>query len=139
MKNLRKGATEARKELANSLKGFMCEVLKCSEAEYAEVQYQEGLKYLKYYLPGDQHSADTLSRSRIFWNWWKNHWTTRDLRFKAIYLETPITNVEIARQLYVQYNNGKTLADSIHPNSAVLDESYAVMIKELIKEETMHE
>lgn len=136
MKNINHAGKETRKEQADRLKGSICEMLKCTDMQYGELQYEQGLKYLKHYLPSDDHSADSLSRSRVFWNWWKNHWTNRDESFKKLITDYPVRDREIVRQLYAQYNCGKALADSIHPHSTVLNESYAIMIQDLIENET---
>jgi hypothetical protein len=77
-----------------------------------------------------------MERSRIFWSWWRNHWARRDEVFLALHRQHPIRRAEIARQLYEQYNQGAMLANSIHPHAVVLNESYALMVKELIQEET---
>lgn len=127
---------ETRNEQCERLKAKIVELLQCTPAEYAEVQYREGLKYLKYYLPNDQKAAHQMSACRVFWNWWKNHWSNRDQTFICLYNSNPIRDVEIRRQLYAQYNNGKDLSGSIHPNSVVLNETYPHMIKELIKAES---
>jgi hypothetical protein len=127
---------EARKEHAERLKALMVELLRCTPAEYNEVQYREGLKYLKSYMSGDPNSARNLSASKVFWQWWRNHWTNRDESFICLYKSNPIRDVQIIRQLYTQYNDGKILATSISPNSVVLDETYAMMMTELVKGET---
>lgn len=126
---------ETRKEQCERIKRAIAALLECSEGQYAEFQYQSGLKYLKHYMSSDQHSADMLSRSKVFWSWWRNHWTNRDEHFLCLAEKTPIRDRDIKIQLYTQYNDGKELAESIHPNSVVLNESYAEMIKQLITEE----
>lgn len=127
---------EAPSERSERLKAAICEILKCTPEQYAEFQYQSGLRYLKAYLPGDEEAAEMLSRCRIFWNWWRNHWTNRDEMFLCLHQENPLRDRQIILQLYLQYNSGKMLADSIHPNSVVLNESYAQMITELVDTET---
>jgi hypothetical protein len=129
---------QTRKEQAERLQAVITELLQCSQAQYNELQYKEGLKYLKYYLPGDKHSADLLSRSKVFWAWWKNHWINRDVSFMCLHESNPIRDLQIRLQLYLQYNDGRHLAQSITPNSVVLDESYAEMITELVKSETQN-
>lgn len=126
---------EARKEQSERIKRCMCELLECSPEQYAKFQYQSGLKYLKHYMPTDPNGADNLSRAKVFWAWWRNHWTNRDEHFLCLAEKTPIRDRDIKIQLYTQYHDGKELATSIHPNSAVLNESYAEMIQQLIADE----
>lgn len=127
---------ETQSERMERLKAAICEILKCWPEQYAEFQYQSGLRYLKAYLPGDPEAGELLSRCRVFWNWWKNHWTNRDEMFLYLHQENPVRNREVILQLYLQYNSGHMLADCIHPNSVVLNESYAKMITELVDTET---
>lgn len=136
MKNSTIIRTEQSKERAERLKADICRLLKCTPEQYAEFQYQSGLRYLKEYLPGDAEAGEMLSRCRVFWQWWRNHWTNRDEMFLCLHQENPVRGREVIIKLYLQYNSGKMLADCIHPNSVVLSESYAQMITELVDTET---
>lgn len=127
---------ETQPERAERLKAAICEILKCTPGQYAEFQYQSGLRYLKAYLPGDEEAGEMLSASKVFWAWWRNHWTNRDEMFLCLHQEIPVRKREIILQLYLQYNSGRMLADCIHPNSVVLNESYAAMITQLVDTET---
>ncbi len=136
MKNETNNHSNAPKERGEQLKATVTELMKWREGEYASLQYETGLRYLSTYLEGDEHAESILSRSRIFWNWWKNHWTNRDAEFVALHDRITIRNLEIRRQLYEQYNEPRMLAACIHPNSVVLNETYADMITEVVKLET---
>src|SRR5687768_6359753 len=116
MKKLTTSKVDAQKERAKALKGLICQILKCTEDQYSELVYAEGLKYLKYYLPDDPDGRKMLSRSRVFWNWWKNHFTNRDEEFAGMYEKYPLrdTDVELIRQLYLNYHDGKKLAENLH-------------------------
>lgn len=125
---------EARKERAQQLKQAVIALLQWTEMQYAEFQYEQGTKYLHAYLKGDEYCVRIMEDSRIFWNWWKNHWTIRDAEFIHIANQVTIRRTEIIRQLYRQYNKGTMLATSIHPNAVVLNESYAGMTTNMISE-----
>jgi len=99
-----------------------------TEQQYCDFQYESGLEYLQAYIPDDQHGIDMLSRSRIFWNWWKNHWAMRDEQFISVAEEYTKGN----EKLYRTMNSSKALTSKIYPNAAVLEESYAVMIDNII-------
>lgn len=135
MENHNPAHKESRKEAADRLKRSVVKILKCTADQFIEFQYNEGRKYIKYFMPGDKPAAAMLENSRTFWNWWKNHWANRDETFLDLHQKYPINNREVLLQLYLQYHDGKTLAESIHPNSVVLDESCGEMIKELLTED----
>jgi hypothetical protein len=137
MKNTITVRKETQPARAERLKAAIVEILNCSPGQYNEFQYQSGLKYLKAYLPEDEHSAELLTRSKVFWNWWKNHWTNRDEMFLCLHQENPIRDRDVVLQLYTHYNSGKMLAECIHPNSVVLNETYAMMITQLVQTEVV--
>jgi hypothetical protein len=122
-------------EKAQALKAAVLKLLQCTEMQYNQLQYEQGLAYLNTYLNGDAYMVQVMERSRIFWSWWRNHWTNRDATFMALHEKHPLRRAEIARQLYEQYNRGRLLANSIQPNAVVLTESYSEMIGELIEEQ----
>jgi hypothetical protein len=138
MKKLTTSGVNARKERASELRAFICALLKCTNEQYAELVYNEGLKYLKHYLPDDPEGREMLNRSRVFWNWWKNHFANRDEEFKGMVEAHPLLPThreEIMRQLYLNYNDGRQLALNLHPQSVVLEESYSDMIHKLLRKE----
>jgi hypothetical protein len=102
------------------------ELLQIDLAEYATMQYEAGLAYLRAYIPTDPQGMAALERSRIFWNWWKNHWNMRDMAF--MFKVNQFVPVEGIRAYYRFYNDPEKLAQGIYPNAAVLTDSYAVMI-----------
>ena len=62
---------------------FTCQVLMCalmelSAEEYAALQYEMGLDFIKWYLPFDEKMQRILEGERMFWNWWKLCWSYRD-------------------------------------------------------------
>lgn len=124
-----------RREAKDALKRSVCELLNWTEMQYAETVYHEGLAYLKAYIIKDDHAIAALERSPIFWAWWKNHWQNRDAAFLKHCQEREIN---FRDELYHALNNGAELAGSIYPNSVVLNESYALMITEVIQQETNH-
>lgn len=113
------------------MKQKITQLLGWTEMEYSECIYQTGLDYLQTYIPGDAHGITALERSRIFWNWWKNHWQQRDEQFLANICPA---NYPSAHKLYVWWHDPKRLAKRIYPNAVVLHDSYAQMIDEFNKE-----
>lgn len=125
----RKADAEQQREAVRHLLGW-------TEESMSWFIYNQGLRYLKLYLLNNQHDISILEANKIFWAWWKNHWNNRDRDFLILHKNHPVRDRAIREQLYQHYNDGKMLADSIHPNSVVLHETYACMITELVKTET---
>lgn len=55
-----------------------------SSEEYAQYQYEFGLRFLKATCGPDAESLQRLERSRKFWYWWQNKWVETDQRFNAL-------------------------------------------------------
>src|SRR5665213_405590 len=54
-----------------------------TDLQYSTFIFETGMEYLELYIPTDRDGIDILSRSTIFWNWWKNHWDIRDMQYLA--------------------------------------------------------
>jgi hypothetical protein len=92
-----------------------------------------GCRYLQSYISTDPAGIDMLVSSRIFWNWWKNQWLFRD----ASFVGGNIRNVSHSKALsmYLNLHDADILIQSIYPSGAILDNGYAIMISQVIKEE----
>lgn len=99
-----------------------------TEFTYYQFQYETGLAYLDKYIPHDPAGIDIIVRSKMFWNWWKNHWAIRDEQF----LEMMQNNNSDAEELYINMHHPELLTQTIYPNASVLEESYAQMIGNII-------
>lgn len=120
----------APKQSAQELKATICQLLKWSELQYADFQYETGIAYLQNYIPENQQGIDKLIRERIFWQWWKNNWMFRDLAYSE---ELDLMKVSLSARitLYRDIHNPKVLAAEIYPNGMILGAAYAQTIKEL--------
>lgn len=99
----------------------ICNLVKCSEDEYAEVMYKNGLAYLQWYLPCDQHAKKQLERSKLYWNWFKKQYRECD---KA-YIQSPgiaLETLKERRRLYRELHDPKALVIDLKPNRIVLAE-----------------
>src|SRR5665213_3583606 len=96
-----------------------------TEMDYSQFIYETGLGYLESYIPTDRAGIDALSRSKIFWAWWRNHWAIRDANYLDVLENFSLDNWEI---LYRQVHEIDALTNSIYPSAVVLEDSYAVMI-----------
>lgn len=112
------------------MKQEITQLLGWTELEYNQFIYDTGIAYLHQYIPDDRPGIAALERSRIFWNWWKNHWIQRDMQF----VHKTSGGLRDARRYYCLVHNVKRLIGTIYPNAVILHESYATMINEFNKE-----
>lgn len=106
-------------------------LLQWDDLTYGNMKFKAGLRYLAYYLRGDEDSIKLLSYNRIFWQWWKNHWTIREEAWLEDAEKLEKLQLGVRRNSYRVIHNPAALANEIHPNAVVLDDSYAQMISEL--------
>lgn len=135
MKQIDKTHISQRRDWANGLKRRILDLLGWDDLQFGQVQYEQGLQYLATYLFGYEYEADMISRSRIFWNWWKNHWAVRDESFLCFALMIE-TDKNTYRQLYISYHDGRLLGKKLTLPGIVLNECYATMITDLVEDET---
>jgi hypothetical protein len=121
---------KGRSEKAAHTRAAIIRLLGWSELEWANYQYENGLLYLQGYLPDDDEAQDVLQRSRIFWTWWKNHWTNRDEHF--IDTARLINDSELLAQVYLEMHDGRLLSGNIYPNRFVITESFKTKTHETI-------
>lgn len=110
-------------------------MLRIDEEAYCWLKYEYGLQYLYAYLKNDSHAIGIIERSPVFWAWWKNHWTLREEAFLQDAEQLDKISLSTRRNAYHALHNPMALAAEIHPNAAVLGDSYDKMIQELIKTE----
>lgn len=112
------------------------QMLRWTELEYATFINETGLQYLEAYIPGDRAGIDALNRSRIFWNWWKNHWAIRDKQFldRVDFLGDKTGRID---HLYFAFHEVNMLLCTVFPNAIILEESYAIMIDHFNKSVTL--
>lgn len=122
-------ATETAIKKAATCKQEVCKLLNWTEMDYASYQYEQGLAYLQAYIPTDPQGIKELEESRVFWNWWKNHWTIRDESF----LIMQPCKINTPAQWYELFHNAKDLSRELHPRAIVLGKSYSKMIGKFIK------
>lgn len=109
-------------------------ILKWQENQFTDFQYRMGCQYLQGYISKDPDMIDKLVCNRIFWNWWRNQWLLRDIPF----VDSNIDKVSYATALsiYLNLHDPEVLVHSIYPGGAILEESYAAMMGNVIKSET---
>lgn len=106
--------------------------------QYSQFIEDCGIAYLEKYIPNYPQVVKQITRSKIFWNWWKAAWEKRDQQFvETIDLATDsiIDPVEI----YTELHDPRSLAEAVYLNGQVLQESYAEMIGQITKLQTRKE
>ena len=107
-----------------------------TEQEYADHIYETGLQYLKATVKDDTgYIIKCMTRSRVFWNWWKFHWFARDQAFAE--QEPVLSELDFVQEIYHELHDPQCLASAIFPDGKVLEESYCIMIGDLNKEVVM--
>ena len=124
--------TQAIRQKAETLKEKVCRLLEWDDQQYAEFQYETGLNYLRHYIGFDPQAIDMLTRTRTYWNWWKNQWAIRDNQF--IKADKPQLTTEFWIDVYCELHDARTLAAEIYPDGQALGLSYAGMIQEFFDE-----
>jgi len=108
----------------------VCGLLGWDEMDYFDFQLESGLAYLAHYLQATW-AVDAVKGNRVFWNWWKGHWIARDKDF-LIYSQGNLLDRAALREFYSYTHDGRELSRCIRPTSIVLNDSYAVMMQDLI-------
>ena len=119
MKNLKQTYIQQRQDYAASIKAKMCLLLRWDEMQFAEYQYANGIAYLMWFLPCDEYAREQLLRSRLYWNWFKNIWTTND----AVMIEDPLfLAMDMSNRLkdYEWLHCPRALVQDRKPNAVVL-------------------
>ena len=121
MENQAPTTAQAQQQKADLLKKEICLLLNWTEMQYAEYQYKHGLAYLLWYLPCDEARRYALERSKLYWNWFKNHWVLYDeslLSYKLSLRQCPADNL---LAVYAELHCPKALAVDIKINKVILD------------------
>lgn len=105
-----------------------------NEEQYAGFIYNTGIAYLSNYIPNYPQVVSQITRSEVFWNWWKMHWEKRDKEFMEQCYGWD-EGREYYIELYKNLHDASTLAAGIYLNGQVLEESYANMIGCVTKEQ----
>ena len=109
-----------------------------NEQQYAEFIYGCGLAYLNAFIKGYDIIISQISKSEIFWDWWKDHWENREKEFLEI-LETFPEDVESVSDLHKTLHDPYDLAAAMNLNGQVLQESYVNLIHDITKNQHQYD
>lgn len=103
-----------------------------SEQQYTQFIYDCGLAYLNAFIKDYPAVKTQISKSEIFWDWWKTHWEQREKEFIET-IETYPESITDIHQQYKAIHDPVELATGIYLNGKVLEESYVNMINDITK------
>lgn len=104
-------------------------LLGMSELAYAETIEQTGKEYMKYVLYMDDWSIDYMSKSRLFWGWFRNLWYQRES--SEFLPQAANTNESDLQLLHKSIHSPLKIHNQ--PHADVIEDSYDKMIVELNK------
>ncbi len=120
------------------LKKQVLKLLGWDELQYGYFMYKAGRNYLIYYTNNDEFFIAQIERNKLFWNWWKTHWTLRNEAFINDNLNClEQLHRETVLKLYIHTHDARILSNEIYPSGKVLGLTYKKMIGEVIKEEVL--
>lgn len=109
-------------------------ILGWTEEQYSQFIYDCGLAYLWKIAPEYPQIRSQISKSAIFWNWWKMHWENREKEFLEKVDDLNIMLIEPVEE-YKELHDPRTLAEAIYLNGQVLQDSYVNLISEITTEQ----
>lgn len=115
-----------------NIENKILDLLQQTEDWYNELVIDTGMAYINEQVGEYPEVKKQIIKSRIFWNWWRSHWQDRDEQFLEE-CETWHTTTEKYRLVYENHNDARTLAAALYLNGQVLQESYAVLMDRIIK------
>jgi hypothetical protein len=122
---------ESQRQQALTHQRRVCRLLGWDELQYNMFMWEQGCRYLEYYIPSDSWGRQMLEQNKLYWNWWKNQWAKRDAEFLS---KIQGGDYEAVRLCYNEYHDAKTLASEIYISGVVIGISYKRMIQELFDE-----
>lgn len=110
-----------------TVKAQVQKVLLWDDLQYGNFQAAMGEAYLQQELDCAPALSQELMKSRVYWNWWINHWTQRDI----VWLQhNPRHRGYITDAAYKLHHNPAAIV--FKPHTTILRESYKEMIGTLI-------
>lgn len=125
---------ESRRKLARTTEQRVIRFLKWDEQEYCEFKFESGLAYAEAITKGNEEQRQLLTRSDLYWGWWKNAWAMRDESFlrdftvSAVFGRT-IAHPSYARSAYFSVHDAIVLAAGTTEQARQMADSYANMIR----------
>lgn len=126
MKAVLRKTHEERKKKVESVRTQLQSMLNWDDLQYCEFQMEMGMKYLDRIAGPGEIGVKELSQSKLYWNWWKNHWNRRDQEFLNDLVVTIASGLEEIRQEYMYWHSPYNI--TVRPHKPIMEESFSKMI-----------
>lgn len=110
-----------------TIKAQVQKVLQWDDLQYGNFQAAMGEAYLKEEFEISPVIANELMKSKVYWSWWINHWTQRDMVWLR---HNPRHQGYVTVASYKLHHNPAAIV--FKPHNTILRESYKEMIGTLI-------
>ncbi|MCC6290162.1 MAG: hypothetical protein IT249_19965 [Chitinophagaceae bacterium] len=118
--------------LDKSIQKEVQSILGWTAQQWAEFVEQCGNDYLNVLMPEYPQVVSQITRSSIFWNWWRSHWERRDIEYlEQIDLADDRKIIDVLAE-YNEMHNPDILAQALYLNGQILQESYAAMMQKIL-------
>jgi hypothetical protein len=115
---------------------LIVDTIKISLEEHNSFQFESAFDYLENIYKIDKDGEIELTRTTKFWKWWVNQWNIRnkDLVFLIQLKGNNASEEWRIRMKEKFYNMHSVSALTVYPDLSIMDDSYSVMIQEVIDE-----
>ena len=97
-----------------------------NEMQYNTLLFERGIEYLSAECRGDQFGIGMMSRTEVYWQWWKNVWGNRNLAWLEMVREGKTFS---GRKSYELYQSIEKI-DS-YPTTMIYRKAYSLLMKKI--------
>lgn len=113
-------------------------LLGLSQESYELMIMERAFQYIETNISTDYLGADILMHNDMFWEWWNNQWDNRNTlligRFN-LYNLINTSDVDTIVQFLNAHEDAHSLRTlSSYPTASILDDSYAILISKIFKQ-----
>jgi hypothetical protein len=91
-----------------------------NEGEYEQIVFEGGIEYAEKFTYGNSEMRRRLTATKMYWDWWKNVWSSLDANFLGSYKFYNTVDAETLLRFYKGEHNPDIL--QLKPNSLVFKE-----------------
>jgi hypothetical protein len=102
---------------------------KINADQYADEVYASGIAYAKHIAESDEEAISFLTKTREYWNWWKNQIDITNQYF----IHTINLNLHATLRFQEWKSQHAPQSLNAYPGENVIEASYSVMIGKVVK------
>lgn len=99
---------------------------KMSKEKYNNLLFETGIEYLKAESNGDEQGISLMSKTEVYWKWWRNVWGNRDLYWLEMVKEGKCSCTE---KSYASWQSIEKI-DS-YPTTMIYQQSYSRLMNKI--------